>query len=158
MQERIETTHVKHLDVDVDAMAAISNISRVGLMFRNRAEKKLLDNHNLSFSGYTLLWVLWVFGKMESHQLAAECGIAKGTLTGIVSTLEKYGFAERKPHDSDGRRKFVELTHLGKVLMKRLFLQINSLEKEFVAELKKSEIADLSRLLRIILHTPEHHK
>jgi hypothetical protein len=42
--------------------------------------------------------------------------------------------------------------------MKRLFLQINSLEKEFVAELKKTEIADLSRLLRIILHTPEHQK
>ena len=36
------------------------------------------------------------------------------------------------------------------------FLQINKLEREFVGELKKSELNDLSRLLRIVLHTPEH--
>jgi DNA-binding MarR family transcriptional regulator len=149
IQERIATTHVKDLDVDVDAMAAISNIFRVSVLFRNQAEKKFLDRHNLSFSGFTVLWVLWVFGKMESYQLADECGIAKGTLTGIVSTLEKHKFAERKPHASDGRRKLVRLTAKGKTLMKQLFLQINGLEKGFVSELKNNEIGDLSRLLRI---------
>ena len=112
IQERIATTHVKDLDVDVDAMAAISNIFRVSVLFRNQAEKKFLDRHNLSFSGFTVLWVLWVFGKMESYQLADECGIAKGTLTGIVSTLEKHKFAERKPHASDGRRKLVSLQEI----------------------------------------------
>ena len=156
MQERIATTHVKDLDVDIESMAAISNIFRVSVLFRGRAEKTFLAKHNLSFSGFTVLWVLWVFGKMESYQLADECGISKGTLTGIVTTLEKYGFAERKAHESDGRRKFVQLTRKGKTLMKQLFLKINALEKEFVSELKKSEVSELSRLLRIILHTPEH--
>lgn len=156
IQERIATTHVRSLEVDVDAMAAISNIFRVSVMFRNRAEKQLLDDHNLSFSGFTLLCVLWVFGKMETHQLATECGVAKGTLTGIISTLEKNALAERQPHATDGRRKLVQLTRKGKKLMQRLFLQINALEKEFVSELEANEISDLSRMLRIILHTPEH--
>jgi DNA-binding MarR family transcriptional regulator len=155
IQERIATTHVKDLDVDVDAMAIISKVFRVAVLFRNHAEKRFLDAFNLSFSGFTVLWVLWVFGKMESYQLADECGIAKGTLTGIVSTLEKNGFAERKAHVSDGRRKMVQLTRKGSTLMKKLFQQINSLESEFVAELKQSEIANLSRLLRIVLDTPE---
>ena len=139
-------------------MAVVSNIFRVSVLFRSLAEKKFLDAHNLSFSGFTVLWVLWVFDKMESYQLADECGIAKGTLTGIVSTLEKHSFAERKPHASDGRRKIVQLTRKGRALMKRLFLQINALEKEFVAELKVNEIDDLSRMLRIVLHTPGHRK
>ncbi len=156
IQERIATTHVKDLDVDIDAMAAISNIFRVSVLFRNLAEKKFLDTHKLSFSGFTLLWVLWVFGRMETYQLAEECGVAKGTLTGIVSTLEKNGLAERKPHATDGRRRLVQLTRKGNALMKKLFLQINKLEQEFVGELKKSELTDLSRLLRIVLHTPEH--
>jgi DNA-binding MarR family transcriptional regulator len=158
IQERIVSTDFKELDVDIDAMAAMSNVFRVSVLFRNQAEKKFLDKHNLSFSGFSVIASLWVFGEMESYQLAEECGIAKGTLTGIVTTLEKYGFAERKPHASDGRRKLVRLTAKGKTLMKQLFLQINELEKEFVAELNKNEINDLSRLLRLVLHTPEQNR
>ena len=105
LQERIATTHVKDLAVDIDAMAVISNIFRISVLFHNQAEKRFLLKHHLTFSGFTVLWVLWVFGRMESYQLAEECGIAKGTLTGIVNTLEKYQFAERELHPSDGRRK-----------------------------------------------------
>ena len=156
IQERIASTHVKELDVDIDAMAAISTIFRVAVLFRNMAEKKFLDAHNLSFSGFTLLWVLWVFGKMETYQLAQEGGVAKGTLTGILTTMEKHGLAERIPHATDGRRKLVQLTKKGERLMNQLFLKINQLERDFVSELKKSELSELSRLLRIVLHTLEH--
>ncbi len=156
IQKRIANTHVRDLDVDLDAMAAIANVFRVAVLFRNQAEKRFLDSHQLSFSGFTLLWALWVFGEMETHQLADECGVAKGTLTGILTTLEKLGLAARKPHATDGRRKLVELTAKGDRLMRRLFLQINALEREFVAGLGRDELADLSRLLRIVLQTPEH--
>ncbi len=155
IQERIAATHVKNLDVDIAAMAAISNIFRISVLFHNQAEKRFLLGHNLTFSGFTVLWVLWVFGKMESFQLAKECGIAKGTLTGIVNTLEKYQFAERKPHTSDGRRKLVQLSRKGTSLMKKLFPKINDLEQEFVNGLEKSEMAELTRMLRIILHSQD---
>ena len=52
--------------------------------------------------------------------------------------------------------QLVRLTRKGDRLMNRLFLQINVLERDFVSELKPSELADLSRMLRIVLHTPEH--
>ena len=152
IQERIAATHVNALGVDLDAMAVISNVFRVSVLFHNEAEKRFLLKHKLTFSGFTVLWVLWVFGRMESYQLAEECGISKGTLTGIVSTLEKYQFAERKPHSTDGRRRVVHLTRKGSNLMKKLFPAINNLEKEFVSELTKSELAEASRILRIILH------
>jgi len=153
IQERIATTHVQALDVDLNAMAAISNIFRVSVKFRNQAEQQYLGKYNLSFSGFTVLWVLWVWGRKLSSELAVECGIAKGTLTGVVTTLEKYGLAERIPHQSDRRRKYVQLSAKGQTLIKRLFLKINDLEKTFTAQLSASEQEELSRLLRIILHT-----
>ncbi|NKB76918.1 MAG: MarR family transcriptional regulator [Gammaproteobacteria bacterium] len=156
IQERIAATHVNELGVDLGAMAVISNIFRVSVLFHNQAEKRFLVKHKLTFSGFTVLWVLWVFGRMESYQLAEECGISKGTLTGIVNTLEKHGFAERKPHSTDGRRRFVQLTRKGRSLMKELFLAINALEREFVSELNQTEITEASRMLRIILHTQDN--
>ena len=58
--------------------------------------------------------------------------------------------------EHDGRRKLVQLTKKGDRLMNELFLKINKLEREFVSELKQGELAELSRMLRIVLHTPEH--
>jgi len=153
IQERIATTHVQSLDVDLNAMAVISNVFRLSVSFRNQAERQLLNQYNLSFSGFTVLWVLWVWGRKQSHELATECGIAKGTLTGVVTTLEKYGLATRQPHQTDRRCKYVELSEKGRALMEPLFLGINALEKAFTAELSTSEQQELSRLLRIILHT-----
>ena len=95
---------------------------------------------------------------MESYQLAQECGISKGTLTGIVNTLEKYRFAERKPHSTDGRRRLVQLTTKGKKLMKELFPAINSLEQEFVSKLNKKEITEAARIMRLILHTQDEQQ
>ncbi len=137
-------------------MAAISNIFRVAVLFHNLAEKRFLQKHNLTFSGFTVLWVLWVFGRMESYQLAKECGIAKGTLTGIVNTLEKHQFAMRKSHATDGRRKIVILSRKGTDLMSKLFPLINSLERGFVRGLNKNELAELGRMLRIILHSQDN--
>ena len=39
--------------------------------------------------------------------------------------------------------------------MKKLFPAINHLEREFVGGLKKSEKMELSRMLRIILHSQD---
>ena len=155
-QEFVATDHVRDLKVDIDAMAAISNVFRVAVMFRNRAEKRFLLKNKLTFSGFTVLWVLWVFGEMESYKLAEECGITKGTLTGIVTTLEKNGFAKRMLHPTDGRRRLIKLTAQSQTLMSKLFPTINQLEQNFVSGLSKTEQKELSRMLRIILHSQDH--
>ena len=89
------------------AFAAVSNVFRVANAVRNYMERNLLAEYRLSFSGFTVLWVLWVWGPKESHVLAEESGISKSTLTGVVKTLEGLGFAVRRPHAADGRRVLV---------------------------------------------------
>ena len=153
IQERVASTHVKDLDIDLDAMAAISNIFRVSVLFRSTAERKFLTENNISFSGFTVLWVLWVWGRKQSFELAEECGIAKGTLTGIVKTLEKNELAKATAHENDRRRKYIEISGKGRDLMQKLFKQLNDLEIAFTSDLQKTEQQELSRMLRIILHT-----
>ena len=109
-EEREARARVEGLGIDVDAFAAVSNVFRVANAVRNYMERNLLAEYRLSFSGFTVLWVLWVWGPKESNVLAEESGISKSTLTGVVKTLEGLGFAARRPHAADGRRVLVEAT------------------------------------------------
>ena len=146
------STQLASLSIDHEAMAVITNIFRVAVTFRNHAERNLLDKYQLSFSGFTVLWVLWIWGRKQSYELAAECGISKGTLTGVVNTLEKKGYVARKPHRTDGRRLFIQLTSRGRSLMSRLFPRINATEVAFTDPLSGVEKRELVRMLRIILN------
>ena len=143
------------LGIDVDAYAVVSNVFRVANAVRNYTERNLLGEFKLSFSGFTVLWVLWVWGPKESHALAEESGISKSTLTGVVKTLERLGFAKRRPHAADGRRVLVQATDLGTSTMREIFPRFNALEGEVTRRLSAGEKEDLARVLRIMLDTVE---
>ncbi|MBT6786147.1 MAG: MarR family transcriptional regulator, partial [Acidiferrobacteraceae bacterium] len=98
--EKAAHKRVRALGVDLGAMDAVANIFRAANSIRNKAERDLLARHGLSFTGFTVLWVLWVWGPQESHQLAQESSVSKSTLTGIVKTLHTLKLVERKAHPS----------------------------------------------------------
>ena len=144
---------VEDLGIDVDAFAVVSNVFRVANAVRNHTERNLLGRYRLSFSGFTVLWVLWVWGPKESHALAEESGISKSTLTGVVKTLERLGFATRRPHAADGRRVLVQATELGTSTMREILPRFNCLEGEVTRNLSAQEKEDLARALRVMLHS-----
>ena len=153
--EREARKRVEALGIDVDAYAAVSNIFRVANAVRNYTERNLLSEYHLSFSGFTVLWVLWVWGPKESYALAEESGISKSTLTGVVKTLERLGLAARKPHSMDGRRVLVRATRKGISTMRRIFPRFNEVEALVTRDLSAQEKESLARALRIMLHTVE---
>ena len=151
--EELALKQVSSLDIDEDSMFAVSNIFRVANLVRNYTERNLLSDHGLTFSGFTVLWVLWINGKMESRELADESGISKSTLTGVVKTLEKQALVIRKPHAQDGRKVFVHPTAKGRTTMNTIFPVFNSFEAMFTQDLSDKEKSNLTRSLRIILHS-----
>ena len=153
--EREARKRVEALGIDVDAYAAVSNIFRVANAVRNYTERNLLSEFNLTFSGFTVLWVLWVWGPKESYALAEESGISKSTLTGVVKTLERLGLAARQPHASDGRRVLVRATRRGMAAMRRIFPRFNEIEALVTRDLSSGEKENLARTLRIMLHSVE---
>lgn len=136
--------------LDFDSHQAISNIYRAATAVRRRAERDVLAEHNLSWGGFKILWVLWVWDEMETARLASECDIAKGTLTGMVSTLEKQGLVERARVEADRRRVTVALTAPGLRLIERLFPEFNDYEAKMSTGLSAAEKNELARLLRAV--------
>ncbi|HSL57445.1 MAG TPA: MarR family transcriptional regulator [Acidimicrobiales bacterium] len=143
------------LEVDFVSMAAVANVFRVASAARSHLERSVLAPLDLSFSAFTVLWVLWVWGEQESRHLAAEAGITKGTLTGVVSTLEGRGLVERRPHADDRRLVLVRATAKGRRTMRTLFPRFNGEEQQIVAGLSVAERRDLAHLLRQVLRTLE---
>ncbi len=137
-------------ELDFDSLQAISNIYRAAAAVRRRAEREVLAAHNLSWGGFTILWVLWVWGQMETAQLAAECDLAKGTLTGMVSTLEKQGLVGRERVEADRRRVTVTLTPEGLDTIETLYPAFNSYEAAMSGGLTTDEKRELARLLRVV--------
>jgi len=140
------------LDVDLPSIAAISNIFRVANAARNYMERHVLKDFDLTFSGFTVLWVLWVTGSMETRHIAAEAAITKGTLTGVLKTLESQKLVERVTPESDRRLTLVHLTRKGERWMRRIFPRFNAAEAEITAPLAKGERDLLVNALRHLLH------
>ncbi len=146
---------VRPLDLDLRSMDAVGNIFRVANNFRVQAERSLLQKHNLSFTGFTVMWVLWVWGTKESYQLAQDAALSKSNLTGVLKTLYRHGFVERSVHPQDRRRLIISATPAGLALMDELFPQFNRLEKAATMDLSGQEKASLIRNLRVMLNTLE---
>ncbi|MFV2040022.1 MAG: MarR family winged helix-turn-helix transcriptional regulator [Acidimicrobiales bacterium] len=138
-------------ELDFDSLQAISNIYRAASAVRRRAEREVLAEHGLSWGGFTILWVLWIWGEMETAQLAGECGLAKGTLTGMVSTLENQQFVERQRVATDRRRVTVALSPRGLDTIETLFPTFNAYETKMSGGLSTEDKRELARLLRAVI-------
>ena len=138
-------------DIDFAAMAMVSNVYRVANAVRARVEREVLGADGLSWTGFTALFVLWVWGPQETRHLAEECGVTKGTLTGVLTTLEKRGWVERRAHADDGRLVVVSMTAPGRRVIRRLFPGFNQQEAAVSAALTEREGEELTRLLRKVL-------
>jgi DNA-binding MarR family transcriptional regulator len=98
-----------------------------------------------------VLWVVWIWTEIEARHVAAEAGISKGTLTGVLSTLESRGLLTRRTHPDDARRVLVALTERGERLMAELFPVFNGQEAVVTAPLAPQERQELAELLRAVV-------
>lgn len=143
------------VDLDFGSMAVVANVFRVASVARSHLERTVLADAGLSFSAFTVMWVLWIWGEMESRDLAIDAGITKGTLTGVVGTLERRGLVGRRRDAADGRLVRVAATPAGDELMAGLFARFNEGETRIVSGLDAGESGQLATLLRGVLRSVE---
>jgi DNA-binding MarR family transcriptional regulator len=134
--------------LDFRAMWAVSNLFRASAAIRRHMEANVLAADRLSWTAFTGLWVLWVWGEMESREFARAVGVSRPTATGVVTTLEGRGFVRRKKDARDGRMVLVSLTAAGRRKIEQLFPRFNAEEVAVTAHLDAREQHALARLLR----------
>ena len=144
---------LKGQDFDFLAMSAISNVYRTGTAIRNHMERTVLAHYDLSWVAFTVLWILWIWGDQETGHVAEEAGVTKGTLTGVIKTLQSRKLIKRTPHKDDRRRVSIGLTKAGERLIAELFPSFNRHEQAAVRSLTGAEQRQLARLLRKVTHT-----
>jgi MarR family transcriptional regulator, organic hydroperoxide resistance regulator len=149
--ERDIRSRLKGHELDFTAMSAVSNIYRSGSAVRNHMERAVLSDYDLSWVAFTVLWVLWIWGDQETGHVAAETGITKGTLTGVIKTLQSRKLLRRTPHLDDRRRVSISLTKAGERLIEEVFPQFNEHETLAVSALSHAEQRELARLLRLVM-------
>lgn len=149
--ESAVAAHTGHLALDVPAMYAMSSIFRAGNAMRENATREVLRPHDLTWSGFLVLWILWIWEERESHEVADSVGISKATLTGVVKTLMVRGWIDRQVPKTDRRRVHLRLTPAGVTLMEEIFPRFNAEEVRAVSGLTPAEIVTLTELLRKVV-------
>jgi len=145
--------HLQKHGIYGKSASVVSNIFRISNLIRNHAETNLLQDYGLSFSGFTALWVLWVWGPLETNKLAQETGVAKSTLTGILKTLERGGNTKRDTHPDDKRRVVASVTAEGQALMQKIYPMFHQIEDDAVSALSEQDLDATKDMLRMILAT-----
>jgi DNA-binding MarR family transcriptional regulator len=111
-----------------------------------------LAEYDLSWVAFTVLWILWIWDTQETGHVAEEAGVTKGTLTGVIKTLQTRKLIRRLPHKDDRRRVSIQLTASGERLIEALFPKFNQHERVAVSTLTPAEQRELARLLRKVTH------
>ena len=148
--ERQVTSKLGDLTIDFRAMAVASNLFRAATAVRNHFERNVLSQHDLSWTAFVVLWVVWIWEPIETRAIAEEGGFSKATLTGVLTTLENRKLLIRRKSTEDGRLVLVDLTPAGRKLMKELFPEFNAGESEvssMFSDAQKDQLADMLRAM-----------
>jgi MarR family transcriptional regulator, organic hydroperoxide resistance regulator len=149
--EQAMNAHVSDLALNFPAAAAVSSLYRAANAVRVYLTNSVLREHGLTWTGFVVLWVVWIWDGLETRRAAENAAISKATLTGVVKTLESRGLMTRRISDTDRRLVNLELTPAGMALMKKLYPAFNAAEAEIVAGLTPRGLNQLTNSLRSIV-------
>lgn len=110
----------RYPSLEPSACEAFLNLLRTGdAVFE--AEGKFLAQHRISQGRFTVLMLLNRCQGAPSTPaaLADEAGVTRATMTGLIDTLEKDGWARRETDPKDRRTVLVRLTAAGQAFLDR---------------------------------------
>ena len=112
--------------LDVSAMFVVQDVFRAAAALRTRLESGALAAEGLTWSSFTMLFCLWVWGPAETRELAERMGVTRPTVSGVTDTLERRGLVARRGHAGDARLRTVALTAAGERTFEELFPRFNA--------------------------------
>ncbi|WP_417735009.1 MarR family winged helix-turn-helix transcriptional regulator [Rosistilla oblonga] len=126
---------------------AVLNVLRTSDQFQNRFGR-LLRKYGLTGSQYNVLRILRGEGKpLPSLEIADRMIQVVPAITGLIDRLEKQGFVSRDRSTIDRRVVNVAITNKGLDVLEPLDRPVNTLHKQLLKHLDRSELAQLSHLL-----------
>lgn len=129
------------------SIVVVEALNRAAAAVRHHVEHAVLRGADLSWTGYAVLALTCEERSVETRAAAAAIGISRGTLTGVVRTLESKSLIRRVPHCRDGRLVLLEPTTTGRRLVRRLASRVAAAEEYALGCLDGAERDALTGLL-----------
>jgi DNA-binding MarR family transcriptional regulator len=149
--EKAMRDHVGDLPLDFKAANALSNLFRAANAVRSELTNRVLRKHDMTWTGFVVLWVVWIWEDMETRHVAESADISKATLTGVVKTLEGRNLLQREGDPTDGRLVRLRLTPAGVALMEQIYPEFNAVESEIIGKLSDRRVSAFTSTLRDVV-------
>lgn len=153
--ERATRERVEHLPLDFAASHALLSLYRAANAVRGHLTNSVLRPHDLTWTGFLVMWTLWIWDSMETRDIAESVGISKGTLTGVAKTLAARELIERIPSTEDRRLVNLKLSAAGVALMEQIYPEFNRTESRIVGDLDARQLTTMTESLRTLVETSE---
>lgn len=153
--EQATRERVQHLPLDYAASHALLSVYRAANAVRGRLTNRVLRPHDLTWTGFLVMWTLWIWDSMETREVAESVGISKGTLTGVAKTLISRDLIERIPSTVDRRLVNLKLSPAGVELMERIYPEFNKTESEIVGTVDTRDLETMTEALRSLVESSE---
>ena len=109
---------------------------------------RLFRCHGLSGPGFNVLMIIEGAGRpLSPYEIGDRRLVTRGTVTGLLDTLEKQGLVRRTPHPEDRRMLLIELSDPGRSVLAEVCSELFPLQEELISSLSGAEKATLVHLL-----------
>jgi DNA-binding MarR family transcriptional regulator len=105
----------------------------------------------LTFGQMRLLFLLGKHGPSPMSRIAEWLGVGLPTASGAVERVERHGLVARQHRMDDRRVVDCQLTDAGRNLIDEISGMRLEMMRQFLGVLKEDELADMARLLTIVL-------
>lgn len=109
----------------------------------------------ISWTGFAVMWVVWMWDGMETRHAAEAASISKATLTGVVKTVVAKGWMEKRSRIDDRRLVELRLTPAGRDLMEDLYPRFNAIEAAVVKGMSSQQKQEMTSTLCSVVNVLE---
>jgi DNA-binding MarR family transcriptional regulator len=136
--------------IDFEAFQAVWLLHQAADAARQFAVTEVLDDMDVSWTQFEVLWNMWIFGEHDAGWVAQAAMISKSGLTGVLGQLQKRQLVTRRTSEADRRKVLVRLSPKGTAFMERLFPRYNQAEAQFSSNHTAQQKSELIALLRLM--------
>jgi DNA-binding MarR family transcriptional regulator len=145
---RVETDHARRYPgANKLATECVINLIRTSSLLAADLDR-VFRRYGITGPGFNVLMILrGADGPLSPYEIGERRLVTRGTVTGLLDTLEKQKLIRRRPHPEDRRMLLIEVTEPAQALMDEVCHELFPAQAEMMSGLTGSEKEALIRLL-----------
>lgn len=148
----VRFTNDRRPDLDSLSVALSFTLTRVASAHQQESERLVHRLRGWTYSGFRVLYMIWLFEPLEARDLARYTGVSRQTTSTVLRTLEAADLiARRRTSKTDRRLVEVRLTPTGREQIEAAFGEQNAVERDWFGALSRDEVRQLLALLDRVL-------